>query len=1173
MKNKFLLLNRTFLVLLITVSLLTTGIAERDKTSKNGSKASKSLLKAGDAYRMYINNVDLPLNREGVLADVLIGGRDGGRVDNNVFLFSGGFFLSGITNGRMWANAVASASRIQDYVPGTVASGRNDSRAQLYVLRQTDGDFAPSWTEWKDAVALGAYYYDGDGDGTYNPVDKNGNGKWDRDEDRPDLLGDETVWCVYNDGTDPALRRFNDVDPQGINVRQTVFAFNSKGVVGNMIFIRYSLVNTGLVSDVIDSVYFGVWADPDLGDFEDDLVGCDAPQSFSGYPKADTSGLDAGFVYNDGDDGVFGANPPTFLIDFFQGPVSYIPGVTFTDVNGNGVYDEGVDTPLDSAFNVQGQVRGVAKIMGAKNVGLSSFVHYMQSHPTLGDPNTRQEARNYMLGYDKFGNPLDPASWAFGTVVGGVNPAAIDNRFFYSGDPVTQTGWLNNLPTDQRQMSNTGPFQLVKDKPVNIVVAYVVGRGSNALNSVTIAKNYSKTAQLLFDSNFPSPPPPPPVRVEVETGEDFIDLTWPTNEQVSYQAIDTVLDIDRRFQGYYVNGYRTNTKLLTVGGLENVKEITNFDLKDSINNYYSLSPNGGLDLVRAEAPAENKLDSAVYANPSQGRVKVRIKRDPFTDGPLIKGKEYYFTVTTYTLNHKVIFNKDSRTYGPSGDYADATGGGLEEYETAIVTVTFGNDLFAPASETGSAEVAGGSSSGGVKYVVVKNEDLTGDSYSVEFKKKKRTDHSTYWMLKNTTKNTVIIDSSETFDYDTTKYAGIVYEGFIPKVKPVTPAHGTPTYKPSANVWYSNFSAVTGLGFNYVGLDIPQGLTMRDYPPFFATPKRSSAISADKLRKVELRFGAPNAGKAYRYINGYGPGSVIVRRGNFLWAGSSLFTDSVNIGLINQGFVDVPFTAWVVDEKYKEERQLAVGFIEVGVAPNGKPDGIWDPGTDLLKTGEVIVIFDYDYKADGSHKELTGGDFSGTNVWADINRGWNPPAGSGLDTIVTKSQFFNAMYVVALQRKDSLSFYSPGDVLTMPMTTYPYTEADKYTFQTKLKGALSEAEKKEIFNKVNVFPNPLFAYNPATSYANGRPDETFITFSNLPEEVTIKVYTLSGMLIRTMTTADKASPTSPFLRWDLNNESGLRIASGLYLAIVSSPGYGEKILKFSVIMPQKQIQRF
>ena len=521
-------------ILLFILSVTYISVFARD--NNKGKALRKPDLKSGDAYRMNINNINLPFNKTGVIADVVYNGAAGGVLDGKVFLFSGGFFLSGKDKGEVWVNADASASRIQDYVSGTIAGGRNDPRAQIYVLKFTDGDFSQSWNEWKDAVDLGAYFYDGDGDGIYKPVDKNGNGKWDSNEDRPDLVGDETAWCVYNDGIDPALREFNDVEPKGIEIRQTIFGFNSKGVVGNMLFIRYSILNTGTVSSAYDSVYFGVWADPDLGDFNDDLVGCDTT-------------LNSGFVYNDSDDKDFGKNPPTFLIDFFQGPITYIPGKSFNDINSNGTYDDGIDFPIDTAYNVQGQTRGKMIFPGAVNMGLSSFVHYMQSHPTLGDPATRIEARNYMLGLDKLGNNLDPCTWPFGKVAGGVNCKAIDNKFWYSGNPVKQTGWLNNTPVDQRQMSNTGPFRLEASKPIDIVVAYVIGRGNNALESIDIAKDYDRTAQILFDNNFPSPPPPPPVEPVVTTGDDYIEINFNTSPQLSYRAVNNVLGIDRRVHG------------------------------------------------------------------------------------------------------------------------------------------------------------------------------------------------------------------------------------------------------------------------------------------------------------------------------------------------------------------------------------------------------------------------------------------------------------------------------------------------------------------------------------------------------------------------------------------------------------------------------------------------
>ena len=165
-------------------------------------------------------------------------------------------------------------------------------------------------------------------------------------------------------------------------------------------------------------------------------------------------------------------------------------------------------------------------------------------------------------------------------------------------------------------------------------------------------------------------------------------------------------------------------------------------------------------------------------------------------------------------------------------------------------------------------------------------------------------------------------------------------------------------------------------------------------------------------------------------------------------------------------------------------------------------------------------------------------------------------------------------MVQLARKDASSFYQDGDVLNIELTEYPYTPLDRFEFTTPAGGGFTEDDARALFEKVNVFPNPLFAFNPQTSVNPTAPaDDPFVTFSNLPEEVTVKIFTVSGTLIRTLGTADKSSPTSPFLRWDLQNEDGLRVASGMYLAIVDSPKYGQKILKFAVIMPQKQLQRY
>lgn len=445
--------------------------------------------KMGDSYALNINNIYLPLNSKGVLADVNISPNgSGGQFGGNVFLFSGGFFLSGYSNGQLWANAVASASLVEDYLPGTFGNPNNPD-AQLYKLRSDDPPFGQSWEDWSDAVNLGADYYDGNGDGIYEPADYNSNGQWDPDEDRPDLLGDETIWCVFHDGVPSVQRRWNTVEPQGIEVRQTVFTYSDIPELSNIIFIRYRIKNTGMVADLMNDVYFGIWDDPDLGSAGNDLVGCDTL-------------LQSGYTYNDGIDPLYGNNPPAFFKSFLEGPRVYIPGETFVDYNGNGIYDEGIDYPLDTAFVFRGQEIGVTIYPGAKNQILSSSIFYGNGLVGLSDPTNMNEARSYMLGLNSNGQVINPCTFNFGQVRGGVNCTEVNPLFWFSGDPVTNYGWINTFANDQRQIQNIGPFTLNAGEEYEVFAAYCVGQGTDALSSVTEGRFVAEISSILHDCNF-----------------------------------------------------------------------------------------------------------------------------------------------------------------------------------------------------------------------------------------------------------------------------------------------------------------------------------------------------------------------------------------------------------------------------------------------------------------------------------------------------------------------------------------------------------------------------------------------------------------------------------------------------------------------------------------------
>jgi hypothetical protein len=450
------------------------------------------LIGSTDSVLIDVNRFKLPVSNNGILADVLISGQPmaGGFYDGRVILYSDGFLMSGISNGILWANGASPLIRAQDYLPGKVGTVPQDPKNIIYVIRSDDPPFGLSWQNWKYAVSQGADYYDGNHDGIYNPVDLNGNGKWDPNEDRPDLLGNITAWCVYNDGVPSDQRVYNDVIPQGIEIQQTVFAQKDSADLNNVVFVRYRIINRGIVANVLDSVFFCSTNDIDIGDNgAQDQGGCDTL-------------LNTGYTYHAPNSITlkWGPNPPAEFVTIPQGPLSYIPGITFTDLNANGIYDPGIDTPIDTAYNYRGPLLGKAIFPGAKNLNISSSLKLYGGT----DPATKYEARYYLTGKDRQGNYFDPCSWGQGLVWGGVNCANINPLFMYSGDPITQTGWLDNSAEDTYGYLSTGPFKMEKDKPVDIIVANIVARGSDALNSITVAKNYASNIIKYCKSNFPN---------------------------------------------------------------------------------------------------------------------------------------------------------------------------------------------------------------------------------------------------------------------------------------------------------------------------------------------------------------------------------------------------------------------------------------------------------------------------------------------------------------------------------------------------------------------------------------------------------------------------------------------------------------------------------------------
>lgn len=460
-----------------------------NNSSSNFNPITIPTLNTQREYLLDVNKLKLPLNNKGILAAVNVNGQSSMRFEEHPVMFSGGFVISGENEDSIWASAAATMLSAYNYIAGPVGTNPNEQLNSIYTIKNTDPAFGTSWQQYRFAVQSGADFYDGNNDGIYNPLDLNGNGAWDANEDRPDIFGDETIWCVFNDGVPSEERfRFSGVEPQGIDVQQTIFAINENlNPIDNMIFIRYRIINRGTVADNFDDVYFTVWSDTEVGYIDDEYSGCDTL-------------LNLAYCYNDTLDVFYGSTPPAVGTTVLQGPAVYIPGETFIDVNGDQQYTSGLDTPLDTAYSYNGII-GITEYPGAKNLRMTSHFVERIGIPSVSNPQTVEEARYVMSGRDRYGMLLDPCNWPTSTVIG-VPCEEVNPIFHYSGDPVVPSGWISVYNSYDISWNNIGPFELPANEKVDIWTAYIVGRGNDNLNSITKLKEYTASAINFYNSNF-----------------------------------------------------------------------------------------------------------------------------------------------------------------------------------------------------------------------------------------------------------------------------------------------------------------------------------------------------------------------------------------------------------------------------------------------------------------------------------------------------------------------------------------------------------------------------------------------------------------------------------------------------------------------------------------------
>ena len=107
-------------------------------------------------------------------------------------------------------------------------------------------------------------------------------------------------------------------------------------------------------------------------------------------------------------------------------------------------------------------------------------------------------------------------------------------------------------------------------------------------------------------------------------------------------------------------------------------------------------------------------------------------------------------------------------------------------------------------------------------------------------------------------------------------------------------------------------------------------------------------------------------------------------------------------------------------------------------------------------------------------------------------------------------------------------------------------------------------KKDV-EKINVFPNPYFGFHYRETAANNK----YVTFSHLPDNAVIRIFDLSGVLVKTI---NHVSTSGQFDTWNLQNDYSYPVASGIYIVYIDMPDLGTtKILKLAVIQEQQLLK--
>jgi len=302
---------------------------------------------------------------------------------------------------------------------------------------------------------------------------------------------------------------------------------------------------------------------------------------------------------------------------------------------------------------------------------------------------------------------------------------------------------------------------------------------------------------------------------------------------------------------------------------------------------------------------------------------------------------------------------------------------------------------------------------------------------------------------------------------------------------------------------------------------------------------------------------------------------MVKNGEVNLATSGWITGKGEVN-IKASSMESAYFPWQYNIVFSDNQSIYKGLVN-----NSKQ--IYDESNTAVGAGDLLFNKEFGFYVENmNYTDASGKPIKLDMVVQDLNHNnaFDPDSDKVLVgySVASGTKVYWAGTVFSLDFKGISSAKKPaaGDIYRLDFGR-PFVAKDSIMFKVKPEVLLNSDKLKTDMSKIRVVPNPYVMTNTmetsVTNYLFNQPRR--IMFTNIPANCTIKIFTLSGFLVKEINVDnavanrtgkwDLNSENNGTAYWDLMTKENLDAAAGYYIYHVKSTLTGEeKLGKFAII---------